>query len=199
MNLILRRLRLAPALLAAAILVGCAHPISLTPDVASLEPLQGQSKSPKAVGLHISSVDRQLTVETPGGGGDKVSYFPYRDLETGLYRMLSDVYREVTIVANPTDTDAIAKNGLSFVFVPRLVTNSSSPSMLTWPPTKFSVELTCRIFDATGKEIASKRVLGEGQAEFDEFKRDFSLSAKRASLDAIRKMRTLLLESPELR
>jgi hypothetical protein len=199
MNTIKRLLRLAAVSTLAAVIVGCAHPISMTPDIAAMEPVADQVKSTKAVGIYISPSDKQLAVETPGGGGDKITYFPYRDMETALYKMLSNVYRDVTVLTNPNDQAVIQKAGLSFVFVPRLVTNSSSPSMLTWPPTKFSVELTCKVLDTNGKEIGSKRVLGDGAAEFDEFKRDFSLSAKRASLDAIKKMQTELIGSRELR
>ena len=39
-----------------------------------------------------------------------------------------------------------------------------------------------------GAPVAQIKVQGEGRAEFDEFKSDFSLSAKRAAQDALRKL-----------
>jgi hypothetical protein len=80
-----------------------------------------------------------------------------------------------------------------------MVTDSSSPSPFTWPPTKFNIDLTCDIADATGNPILSKKVTGEGNAEFDEFKKDFSLSGKRAAEDALLKMQKTLLSASELR
>ncbi len=43
------------------------------------------------------------------------------------------------------------------------------------------------------------KVLGQGKAPFSEFKADFSLSAKRASDDALAKLLKALSDSPELR
>ncbi|OGB24519.1 MAG: hypothetical protein A3I66_10740 [Burkholderiales bacterium RIFCSPLOWO2_02_FULL_57_36] len=138
-------------------------------------------------------------VITPGGGGDKVSYQPYRDIETAFYKMLTNVFGNVTKLKTPKDADAISKNNIAYVITPQLLTDSSSPSPFTWPPTKFSVDLTCNIADAAGNPVISKNVSGTGAAEFSEFKADFSLSAKRASQDALLKMQQALLDAPELR
>lgn len=117
-----------------------------------------------------------------------MSYQPYRDIETGFYKMLSNVFVAVTRLKSQTGDDAAQRNKLDYVITPQLTTESSSPSLLTWPPTQFTVNMTATIADASGKRVADTKVRGEGKAEFDEFKKDVSLSAKRASEDALLKM-----------
>lgn len=189
---------LAASLLLAVFITGCAHPISLSADVAGLAG-SGKLKSDRKIGLSISEADRQREITGPGGGGDKVSYFPYRDLETGLYIAMSESFAQVTRVSGPADPK-VKEQGLHYLATPSIVTTSSSPSLLTWPPTLFTIALTCTISDAEGKAITELRVFGEGRAEFDEFKSDASLSARRASADALKKLMSALAEAtPKLR
>lgn len=188
-------IKLSLAIIAATFISGCAHPLSISPNIAKIErDANSQPRSKQSVGYFISAEVRNLEVTTPGGGGDKLRYSPYRDIETAFYKMLTNVFDNVTKLTGPSDTEAISKNNIGYVITPEIITNSSSPSPFTWPPTKFSVDLTCKISDASGKLVTSKQVVGEGQAEFDEFKADFSLSARRASEDALRKMQSKLLE-----
>ena len=181
------------------IIAGCAHPIVMTPDEAKNVTSEKVQPISKSVGYYISPELRAKAVETPGGGGDKVSYYPYKDLETGFYNMLGNVFTSVTLMKSPNDAEAINKQAIKLVIIPEITTNSSSPSAFTWPPTVFTVKLTCNISDSSGKALSSIMVEGEGKAEYDEFKSDFSLSAKRASRDALTKMQNRLLQAPELR
>ncbi|QAU33706.1 hypothetical protein [Janthinobacterium sp. 17J80-10] len=190
---------LLSSIVAVAALVGCAHPITISPDVAKIEAAPSTQPIKKNVAYYIAEDLRTREVTTPGGGGDKVTYQPYRDIETAFYKMLTNVFGNVTKLKAPNDADAISKNNVAYVITPQLLTDSSSPSPFTWPPTKFSVDLTCNVTDAAGNTIVSKKVSGAGNAEFDEFKADFSLSAKRASQDALLKMQQALAETPELR
>lgn len=187
------------ALAAVALLTGCAHPISLQPDLAAFisVPMSG-AKIDKKAGLSIADADRNREVTTPGGGGDKVSYFPYRDLEVGIYAAMSRVFASVSKVNGPADPK-IAAEGLQLVLSPTITTNSSSPSALTWPPTQFSVELNCKVMDPQGALVTEVKVSGAGKAEFDEFKSNHSLSAKRAVDDALAKLVAALSESTALR
>lgn len=182
-----------------AALTGCAHPIVMSPDIGKIEPVANAQPIKKNVAYYIADDIRNKEVITPGGGGDKVSYQPYRDIETAFYKMLTNVFGNVTKLKTPKDADAISKNNIAYVITPQLVTDSSSPSPFTWPPTKFSVDLTCDIADAAGNAVASRKVSGTGAAEFAEFKADFSLSARRASQDALLKMQQALSDVPELR
>ncbi|HJW81445.1 MAG TPA: hypothetical protein VJ396_04300 [Acidiferrobacterales bacterium] len=195
----MRIVKLIIAALAFAVITGCAHPIVISPDVSNLERNKRAQPIAKNVAYYISPEARAKAVETPGGGGDKVSYFPYKDIETSFYKMLSNVFNNVTLLNSPNDVAAINKQAIKYVITPDITTDSSSPSPFTWPPTKFTMNLTCKISDASGKLVSSIVVVGEGNAEFDEFKSDFALSAKRASLDALTKMQARLLEAPELK
>lgn len=195
----MRIAKLLTSLIAVAALVGCAHPIVMTPDIAKIEAPAGAQPVKKAVGYYIADDLRAMEVTTPGGGGDKVTYQPYRDIETAFYKMLTNVFGSVVKLKTPKDADAFSKNNVAYVITPRIVTDSSSPSPFTWPPTKFSVDLTCDVSDVTGNHVLTQKVSGLGQAEFSEFKSDFSLSAKRASEDALLKMQQALSAAPELR
>lgn len=179
----------------AAVLVamtGCAHQISMSPDVTKTASVS--SKINKSVAYVISPADMAKEVQTPGGGGDKVKYLPYKDLDAALYQAFSAVFADVTKVG----TSAEAK-GVSLVITPSVTTSSSSDSMLTWPPTQFTVNLVCTVVDANGQAVTQVQGSGAGQATFDEFKSDFSLAARRASRAAVDNVIKELEKSPELR
>ena len=173
------------------VLAACAHPISMAPDMSKMDAASAAPR-PGTVGLYISAEDRSRQVTTPGGGGDKVSYYPYRDLESAIFKVLGSQYERVVVVQAPGDVDALAKNGVSVVARPQIITQSSSDSVLTWPPTFFQVQITCAVTDIGGVKLAETFVTGTGRAEFDEFKSDFSLAAKRAAEDALRKTQSAL-------
>lgn len=182
-----------------AVLTGCAHPIVISPNIEKIGQNTVTPPINNNVAYYIAEDVRTKEVITPGGGGDKVSYQPYRDIETAFYKMLSTVFSNVTKLKTLNDVDAISKNNVSYIITPVIVTDSSSPSPLTWPPTKFSAELTCNITDAAGNPVLSAKVSGEGAAEFDEFKKDFAMSGKRATENALLKMQRALSTAPELR
>lgn len=186
-------------LLAALAITGCAHPIVISPNVANLERAPGAAPIAKNVGYYISAENRNLAVTTPGGGGDKITYRPYGEIETALYKTLSNVFSDVTVLKSANDAEAIAKHRISYIITPAITTDSSSSSPFTWPPTYFKMDINCVVTDGAGKTIATKAVTGEGRAEFSEFKADFALSAKRAVEDALKKLQVLLLNSNELR
>lgn len=180
------------------VLFGCAHPISMNPDMSSVAG-SSAARINKQVGYHIPEASSALEITTPGGGGDKVRYFPYRDLDAGFYKALGEVFTGVTKVSNPKDAAAISASGITMLIVPEISTTSSSESMFTWPPTQFSVTLDCKVLDAKGKSITSIKVQGQGQAEFSDFKSNHSLAAGRASTDALQKLVKALAESKESR
>lgn len=191
------RIVLCAALAIISLLTGCAHPISLQSDLAAVIALE-PAKINKKAGLSIAEADRGREVITPGGGGDKVSYHPYRDLEVGIYTAMSRVFSSVTKVNGVSDPK-VAAEGLQLVVAPSITTNSSSSSAFTWPPTQFSVDLNCKVLDPQGSLVTEIKVSGTGKAEFSEFKSDFSLSAKRAVDDALGQLVKALSESSALR
>jgi hypothetical protein len=187
----------AASLMCVAFLVGCAHPINMRPDV-SLIQAGGVQKINKVAGFYISDANLALEVTTAGGGGDKVRYFPYRDIEAGFYKALSETFAKVTKISNPKDLAALNAAGVNILITPVVTTTSSSPSPFTWPPTQFTVTLDCQVVDANGKALTSVTVTGTGKAEFDEFRANFSLSAVRASEDALRQLMVKLRETAVL-
>lgn len=195
----MRSFRLLILLVMIAAFSGCAHQIAITPDIAKMESDVSLKRIEKNVGYFISPNLREKVVNTPGGGGDSVSYSPYKDIETGFYKMLSNVFQDVTPLKSSQDTDTINRRMIVYIITPEITTASSSPSGFTWPPTYFSVTLTCLITDKEGKVIVTPTVTGEGLAEYDEFKTDFSISGKRASRDALLQMQDTLLRLSELR
>lgn len=179
------------------VLAGCAHQINMTADVSQLELTPGVQPIPKSVGYYFVG-NREKMVETAGGGGDKVTYSPYKDIEGGIFKILSNIFKSALPITSDKDV-AIGKNDLSYIMAVEVSTNSSSPSLFTWPPTVFGVNLVASISDGSGQPVTRLLVIGEGRAEFDEFKSNHSLAANRASVDALKKMQTALLNSPDLK
>ncbi len=194
----MNRISMSFGLASALLLSACAHPIVITPDVSKLERKDIQPIDLN-VGYFISDGDRQKSVESPGGGGDKVRYFPYKELEPALFKALSNVFRRAYPLKSASDAEGIKANDITFVFIPEISTNSSSTGVFTWPPTDFTVDLNCKAMDREGKVIWEKRFIGQGQAPYEEFKADFSLSAKRASQNAFEAFQRELSEAPALR
>jgi len=174
--------------------VGCAHQINITPPLNTLDTTQ-IGKFSKNVGYFISTEDLSKEVTTPGGGGDKVKYFPYKECEPALNKILSNIFVKVYPLASANDNQFIKSNDISYVFIPKIETDSSSTSAFTWPPTNFTVSLDCKAFDSFGTVIWQKSVKGQGEAEFSEFKQDFPLAAKRAVKKAFSTLQEEIVKS----
>ena len=142
--------------------------------------------------------DRNKQVTTAGGGGDKVNYYPYRDVEKAIRDALRSIYADVIAISSSADIDSLKINNISVVYIPVISTVSSSDSAFTWPPTYFGVELTCNVNDVAGKELSNLKVTGNGNAEFSEFKINSGLAGSRASSDLSEKLRQEILKSPNL-
>ena len=191
-------LRGGGVLVAALLLVGCAHHITITPPLSALTAAD-TTRIDKAVAYYIAPADRAREVTTPGGGGDKVTYLPYAQSEPALKRVLSNVFTKVMAIPSLDDKRYLADNAIAYVFVPTLSTDSSSDSAFTWPPTRFTVTLDCRAVDASGALVWQQRVTGEGRAEFSEFKHDRGLAGWRAIQDAFQKLQGAISTASELR
>lgn len=176
----------------------CAHMINVAPPLNTLE-AQGIAKSDRIIGYHIAAADRTLKVTTPGGGGDKVSYTPYADVEPALRNVLERTFAGVVALDSATDAQAMAAKNVAFVLVPRITTSSSSSSAFTWPPTKFEITIDCKVVAPDGSSVWQGTAQGVGEAEFAEFKHDFSLAARRASKAAFLDLQSKLSAAPSLR
>jgi len=163
-------------------LSGCAHQIQINPSTSLFN--DSETKIDKVVGYHISDQNRKKIVKTAGGGGDKVTYTPYKDTESVLFTVLSNKFKDVFLVKSLEDESFIKENEIKFIFIPEIITHSSSSSAFTWPPTKFTIDLTVKALDSKGNVVWQKQITKTGEAEYDEFKSDFSLSARRATEQA---------------
>ncbi|HET9863863.1 MAG TPA: hypothetical protein VFP37_10505 [Steroidobacteraceae bacterium] len=136
---------------------------------------------------------------TPGGGGDKVSYFPYLESEPALKQVLGNLYASAVSLSSPNDPAELQSKNVAYVFIPTITTTSKSSSAFTWPPTHFTITLDCNAADASGSALWNGKVTGTGEAVFDDFKHDFSLSARRASKDAFNQLQKAIAAAPELK
>ncbi|MBN0986641.1 hypothetical protein [Amphritea pacifica] len=192
-----RNLKAISVIALCSAVVGCAHPISIS-QLADHQGYAGEKVS-KTVAYVITGEQKKTEVTTPGGGGDKISYYPYRDLEVTLRSALGSVYEGVYALNSVEDSAAIEEHGIQLVYVPSISTNSSSESVFTWPPTEFTIDMSCTVFDADGKPVSNLNVSGEGKAEFDEFKNEFGLAAKRAAGSLNDKLTETILSHEELK
>lgn len=180
-----------------ATLVGCAHPINIGGDT---RPERIESELiQKKVAYAISETQRNTAFVSPVGGGDSVRYFPYRDLEKTIRDALRSVYQDVTLIAAPSDTQAVEAARAALIFIPEIKTDSGSSSVLTWPPTYFVTEIACVVTDANGNEIGRVKASARGEAEFSEFLDDFGLAAKRAATQVAQQLSSEIRKNEKLR
>lgn len=178
-------------------IVGCAHPISIS----QLDDHQGYvgNKIPKTVAYVINDEQKKTEVITAGGGGDKISYYPYRDLELTIRSVLGSVYQNVYALNSVEDKTTINENSIQLIYIPEITTTSSSESIFTWPPTDFTIDMSCSVIDANGNSVSTLNASGNGKAEFSEFKSEFGLAAKRASSSLNDKLTATILAQDELK
>ncbi|QEY60196.1 hypothetical protein FXF61_14070 [Pseudomonas sp. C27(2019)] len=163
------------------VITGCARDIQMNPDLTRLRQVEPSSVIDKNVAYFISAENKEKKVVTPGGGGDKVTYKPYADSEGALITVLSKIFTRVYSIDSLDNMTFINDKGISYIFIPEITTNSSSSSAFTWPPTEFTISLACKAVDSKGLTVWEKTLQSKGNAEYSEFKSDFSLAARRAS------------------
>jgi len=173
------KLLLTSIIMITTLISGCAHQIKINPNTESFS--ESNLKINKVVGYHISDTDRNKLVKTDGGGGDDITYTPYKDTESVLFTVLSNKFKDVYLVKSLDDSTFIKDNEIKLIFIPKITTSSSSQSPFTWPPTKFTVDLKIKAINSSGDVVWEKQIKKTGLAEYDEFKSDFSLSARRAT------------------
>jgi hypothetical protein len=169
------------------LLTGCAHKVQITPDLDAIRSIEIQAID-KNVGYFISAADKEMAVITPGGGGDKITYAPYKETEAALNTILGRNFDKVYSLHSLSDSAFIAEKDISYIFTPQVVTSSSSSGIFTWPATDFTFELTCTAVDTEGNTVWEKTVNGDGHADFSELMKDFGLSGRRAAEAAYTEM-----------
>jgi hypothetical protein len=192
------RIHLLWPLLVMAVLSGCAHPITITPVLSSID-RKDVTSIQRNVGYYISDQDRSKEVISPGGGGDKIRYTTYRDLEPALQKVLSNTFKNVQRMPALDDKKFIADNGISFVFVPQFETSSSSSGIFTWMATDFTVQMDCKALGSDGSVIWEKNIKESGHADSQELMKDMQLSSRRASEKVFMQLQAEINTNPVFR
>lgn len=175
---------------------GCAHQIAITPEATPKRVTENLSA--KKVAYVMTDEQRNTKVTSAGGGGDKVSYYPYRDLEKAIRDALNAVYSDVQVLNTDTDIEKMKTENLFYIFKPTITTTSDSDSIFTWPPTSFTIDLKCIVIDESAKPFSELTVTGSGNAEFSEFKKNFGLAGSRAASDLSEKLKEEILKNKNL-
>ena len=111
-------------------MAGCAHPVLITPRVEEIDRLAERQKIVKtSVGYFISTNAFNREVTTLGGGGDSVRYYPYRDIESALQRMLATVFDKVTRLNSAIDDPNLRSGNIKIIITPELITNSGGGAL----------------------------------------------------------------------
>jgi hypothetical protein len=155
----------------------CAHSIKISPSFNQLN-AAGITKIKKNVGYFISPEDLKKQVVTPAGGGDSVKYYPYLVSEPVLKTVLFNIFTNVYSVPALDDRQFITSNHISYIFIPKIVTDSSSRSSWVWPPSDFTVTIDCKAIDSSGNVIWQKEIKGEAHEGLPDVTSDHALAGR---------------------
>lgn len=168
------------------LLTACINTINIKPDITKIEPY---TQSGERLPLHVGYYIPETTVATPHIDENKLRYFAYRDMEIAYQKMLSNVFKSATKLTSIQDASSSA---VDLLIVPSVTTKTEGSDALTWPPTRFTVNLTSNIQSADGKPITTMIVTGIGTAGSAERLKITGIAGSRAMEDALLKMQSAL-------
>lgn len=166
-------------LFALVLVLSCSHTLNISPDLRTLNN-KSEKLSKRKIGYYISQSNRDMLVIDSTTSGDKLEYFPYRDLESGFVKILYNTHEEVEKMLNPVGVEGDNKKAM-YIFIPEIRTKAISTSILTWPPSSFNIEFLVKVVDGDGKLVTEKNYKAEGAATFTDWQKDFSHAGKDAS------------------
>lgn len=182
------------------VLSGCAHDITISPDLNKIAASSSQAPIGKPVGYYISAQDKALRVITPAGGGDKVEYAPYADFEAGLAKVLSNVFGSAQPVKDAKDQADLQSKNIAWVFTPTLTTNSSSRNSFFWPPTDFTVTLNCTAANSSQQQVWQTNISSSNDViAVNDTLHDHGLAGKKAMEKALSQLQDQLLSAEQFR
>ena len=109
--------------------------------------------------------------------------------------MLANIFREVYPVPSLVNVDFITKKNIDYVFIPLITTYSSSRSMWIWPPSDFTMHLTCRTIDAAGNEVWETTATGDAHMRLPDVARDHGLAGREATSKAFSDLQERIISS----
>lgn len=176
-----------------ALLSGCAHPIKINPELNKLPPSSSPTKINAHIAYYIPPELSSLEVTTPGGGGDNIRYYPYKDIEAGYAQILNNTFTNVHKLQTENAVTSTSNN-IDYIIQPTIITNSSSTGFFTWPPTNFTVDLTSNIRRLLDNKMTNVRAVGIGYVANDTDRLlDHGIAGRKAMEDALLKTQNYLL------
>ena len=112
-----------------------------------------------------------------------------KESEPILKAILSNLFFNVYPVSSLNDAKFINSKNISYIFIPEIETDSSSRSIWIWPPSDFTVTLSCKAIDPSGEMTWKTTVNSEAHLGLPAVHKDFSLAGKVAITQAFSKLR----------
>lgn len=181
----MRSVKWFSAVLAMTAFTGYAHAYSVRPDLDKITREPSAARIDAKVVYYISPKDLDQQVTFKGPEGATVQYQPYKDIEAGFHKMLTNVFTDVSRIETPNPAQST-----TFTYVIRMSLTTTSSKL----PDGMALTLDCTIDDENGKQAASIRVVGEGKPTSG----DASLAGQHAAEQALMKMQKALLAAPRL-
>ena len=179
---------------------GCAHNIKINPKLDNIGNEGPSQKINKNVGYYISTENIALQTTTSAGGGDSVKYAPYSDLEPAFNLVLSNIFTTTYMIKDLNDISFLQDKDISFVFIPRITTTSSSRNAFFWPPTDFSMTINCIAVDKDQTQVWQTTVQADNDVvAVSEIIKDHSLVGKLAAENALKKLQKELIDAAVFR
>ena len=158
------------------------HDISVAPELSKITKKRPVTID-RSVAYYIPDERYGSHVTTPGGNNDMLSYYPYRESEAALKKVLENVFTEVHRI-DSLDDEKIRKNRIRFIFVPQIETMSYSNSNVDWEPTKFSFILKVAFLANDRKPLYESYAHGKGNANFGRYRDNPAYAVEIASRSA---------------
>ena len=181
-------------------IIGCTHPINITPSLDVIPEKNLAKKIEKKVGYYISPEElNKKAIDPVGPGGDYVVYFPYKESEPALEQILQIIFKKAYKLPSLTDREFIKTNNIKYIFIPVIETKASTRSNFIWPPCDFVMKLDCRAIDNTGNIIWETSIIGESHLALRIVHFDHSRAAKEASEKTFLELYNRILEHEAFR
>jgi len=167
--------------------IGCAHTISITPDLSNINQLV-DSKIEVNVGNYISKDDLSKKVVDRLMNGDSVKYASYKEVEPAFVKVLSNIFENVIYIQSLEDIAFIKESELTYIFVPTIETRAFTYNPYAWPPTDFEMTLACYAIDESTKKMWEWDTHVSQKSKYSEYWADQAISGKKAVIQCLNEL-----------